>query len=195
MDKYTTTIMEMIENNVVIFDFDYPFYNEDIKPNFEQLFIDYFYFDEIGVETVSRFKHLLKNKLNLIMPYWNKIFLSSELEMRILDNYSVTETFEKTTTNDNTGNNTNTNRNLYKDAPKTKVDIDNLDIVNSITKDIGNSTSINNDNGTENWTRTMNGNVGVQTDSEAVVVYWKGLRKVIQEIFEKELSQLFMGVY
>ena len=29
------------------------------------------------------------------MPYWNKIFLADELEQRILDNYDVTETYEK----------------------------------------------------------------------------------------------------
>ena len=94
MEKTTLTLGEIIENNVDIFDFDYPFYNEERRKQFEQHFIDHFYFDEIGQETVARFKQRLNIKFNLIMPYWNKIFLADELEQRILDNYSVIETYE-----------------------------------------------------------------------------------------------------
>ena len=71
---YTLSIGEIIENNVNIFDFDYPIFREEYREQFEENFIDFFYYDEIGVETVAKFKHRLKNKLNLIMPYYNKIF-------------------------------------------------------------------------------------------------------------------------
>ena len=40
----------------------------------------------------------------------------------------------------------------------------------------------------------MTGNIGVQTDADAIVKYWTSLRKVEQEIFD-ELECLFMGVY
>lgn len=210
MEKYTITLGEIIENNVNIFDFDYPFYNEEYRPTFERHFIEYFYFDEIGQETVARFKHRLKIKLNLIMPYWNKIFLADELEQRILDNYDVTETFTKEVIDNTkqscngniTSQNESINKNLESDTPITKIDFEQVDYFSNITKDINdssnNTTSSNTNNientNSENWTRKINGNYGVQTDANAIVQYWDSLRKIEQEIFN-ELNCLFMEVY
>lgn len=206
----TMTLGELIENNVNIFDFDYPFYNEERRKQFEQHFIEHFYFDEIGQETVARFKHRLKIKLNLIMPYWNKIFLADELEQRILDNYDVTETYEKevidNTTQTSNGTvsstNENTSKNLESDTPVTKTDLDNIDYFSNITKDIGSSTNDTTSNNTnnvqntnkENWTRKIQGNYGVQTDANAIVQYWESLRMIELEIFN-QLNVLFMEVY
>lgn len=210
MEKYTMTLGEIIENDVNIFDFDYPFYNEERRKQFEQHFIEHFYFDEIGQETVARFKHRLKIKLNLIMPYWNKIFLADELEQRILDNYDVTETYEKevidNTTQSSNGTvsttNENTSKNLESETPVTKTDLDNIDYFSNITKDIvngKNDTTSNNTNNVqntnkENWTRKIQGNYGVQTDANAIVQYWESLRMIELEIFNK-LNVLFMEVY
>ena len=194
MEKTTLTLGEIIENNVDIFDFDYPFYNEERRKQFEEHFIEHFYFDEIGQETVARFKQRLKIKLNLIMPYWNKIFLADELEQRILDNYSVTETYSRDITNNTNATNEIINRNLESDTPTTKVDFEQVDYFSNITKDIGNNSSNISNNSSENWTRTMVGNIGVQTDADAIVKYWKSLRQIEIEIF-KQCDDLFMGVY
>ena len=210
MAVYTITLGEIVENDIEIFDFDYPFYNEERRSQFEQHFIEHFYFDEIGQETVARFKQRLKIKLNLIMPYWNKIFLADELEQRILDNYSVTETYESSienTSNAENENNINTsnesvNKNLESDTPVTKTDFEQVDYFSNIVKDIGSGISntsasniINaNNNRTENWTRKMEGNIGVQTDADAIIKYWQSLRQIEIEIF-KQCDDLFMGVY
>ena len=190
----TMTLGELIENNINIFDFDYPFYNEERRKQFEQHFIEHFYFDEIGQETVARFKHRLKIKLNLIMPYWNKIFLADELEQRILDNYDVTETYTRDVTNNTNATNENVNRNLASETPITKVDFEKVDFFSSIVKDIGNNTSKVNGDSKENWTRKMQGNIGVQTDADAIIKYWQSLRQIEIEIFS-QCDDLFMGVY
>lgn len=195
MANWSMTIEQIIKEGVDIFDFDFPVYKEEFRETFKQLFIDYFLFEEIGSLPVSRFKHNLKVKLNLIMPVWNKIYMTQDLEQRILDNYDVSEHYEKTSNNTDIGNTTSINKNLYKDAPKTKIDIDKIDIVNSITKDDGTITSNNKNDAYETWTRTMTGNIGIQTDANAITQYWTSLRKVTEELFEKELSELFMGVY
>lgn len=194
MEKTTITLGEIIENNVDIFDFDYPFYNEERRKQFEQHFIEHFYYDEIGQETVARFKQRLKIKLNLIMPYWNKIFLADELEQRILDNYSVTETYTRDITNNTNATNEIINKNLESDTPTTKVDFEQVDYFSNITKDIGNNSSNINNNSSENWTRKMEGNIGVQTDADAIIKYWQSLRQIEIEIFN-QCDDLFMGVY
>ena len=194
MEKVTVTLGEIIENNVNIFDFEYPFYNEEYRKTFEQHFIDHFYFDEIGQETVARFKHRLRIKFNLIMPYWNKIFLADALEQRILDNYDVTETYTRDVINNTNATNENVNKNLASDTPTTKVDFEQVDFFTSIVKDIANNTSRVNGDSKENWTRKMQGNIGVQTDADAIIKYWQSLRQIEIEIF-KQCDDLFMGVY
>lgn len=210
MEMTTWTLGKMVEDGQEIFDFDYPFYSEERRKQFEQHFIEHFYFDEIGQETPARFKHRLKIKLNLIMPYWNKIFLADDLEQRILDNYSVTETYTSNIENSSSAINENSvntsnesvNKNLESETPVTKVDFDQVDYFSNIVKDIGsgksNTTASNtnnvNDNRRESWTRKMDGNIGVQTDADAIIKYWQSLRQIEIEIFE-QCNSLFMGVY
>jgi len=195
LNNYTITLGEIVENNVEIFDFDYPFYNEERRKQFEEHFIEHFYFDEIGQETVARFKQRLKIKLNLIMPYWNKIFLADELEQRILDNYDVTETYTRSVENNTSVNSNSTNKNLASDTPVTRTDLNsNNDFYSSIIKDIGEGSSQAEGESSENWTRRMTGNIGVQTDADAIIKYWKSLRQIELEIF-KQCSDLFMEVY
>ena len=191
---YTVTLNEMIKNNVTIFDFDYPIFREEYRETFEQHFIDYFLDEEIAHETVAQFKLRLKSKLNLIMPYYNKIFMTQEIEQRILDNYDVTETYDRRVVSDSVNSVTSTSKNLYKDAPKTKIDIDKFDTVTNLTKNEGITSADGFSSNTEKWERRMTGNIGVQTDSDAIVKYWSSLRKVEQEIFD-ESECLFMGVY
>ena len=191
---YTVTLNQMIENNVTIFDFDYPIFREEYRETFEQHSIDYFLDEEIAHETVAQFKLRLKSKLNLIMPYYNKIFLTQEMEQRILDNYDVTETYNRNVVSDSVNSVTSTTKNLYKDAPKTKIDIEKFDTVTNLTKNEGTTSADGFSSNTEKWERRMTGNIGVQTDADAIVKYWTSLRKVEQEIFD-ELECLFMGVY
>jgi hypothetical protein len=184
----------IIENGIDIFDFDFPLFDETYRETFKQKFINHFYFREIGCETVGRFKFYLKEQLNLIMPVFNKMYMSQGLEQRILDNYDVTETYTRTTTGNTTANNTNENLSLYSDTPKKRIDIDTNDFVTNINKD--NTTIKNNitDNGTEQYTLTKTGNIGVQYDSQAVTAYENSLRNIDLEIFN-QLEILFMGVF
>lgn len=207
MANYTMTLQEIMEMGIEIFDFNYPFYKDDMKPIFEQLFIDYFITEEIAHETVTLFKHRLKTKLNLILPYYNKLYMTQDLEQRILDNYDVTEEITRIINGDVIreikGNNINknVNKNLYKDAPKTKIDIDKFDVVTNLSKDEGENTSTNNTtekgntSNIEKYTRHTTGNIGVQTDADAIVKYWESIRNITMEIFDNELSTLFMGIF
>lgn len=194
MDMHTTTLGEMVENNVDIFDFDYPFYDEEKRNNFEKDFIEHFYFDEIGQETIARFKQRLKIKLNLIMPYWNKILEVDSLKQRILDNYDVTETYTRDIENNSNMKSDSTNKNLFSDTPITRTDLEQVDYYTNIGKNFSNGNTEGNSNAHETWRRTMKGNIGVQTDADSVVKYWKSLRKIEEEIF-KECDSLFMGVF
>lgn len=194
MANYTIELRTILENNVNIFDFNYPIFDESYRAKFEENFINHFYYREIGFETISRFKHHLKTELNLLMPYYNKLYMSQGLEQRILDNYDVTETFERNVTGSKTGVNENSNKQLFSDTGRKRVDINDIDYVSTINKETNNTTSNVNDENNERWSRTMKGNIGVQTDADAIMKYENSLKNVDLLLFE-ELEKLFMQIF
>lgn len=202
MAQYTLTIKQLLENNVELFDFDYPIFDEEYRKVLEEKIINHYYFREIGQETVGRFKFFLREKMNLIMPHYNKYYKAQNLEQRILDNYDVTEIYERTLSSSNLVSSNSTNKdkniNLFSDTPMGKIDIDKNDYVSNMSKlevsgENENLTNTTGDN-KEQWKRTMHGNIGVQTDGEAVMVYINSLINVDLLVLN-ELNELFMGIY
>lgn len=101
MAKYTIELRTIIENGINIFDFPYDFYNNDKKADFERDFIRHFYFREIGVETIDKFKFYLEDKMNVVFPYYNKLMQASEVEYDLLDHYRLEEVIEREIDNKN----------------------------------------------------------------------------------------------
>lgn len=104
MANYTMEIREMMNQPLIkgVFTFDYDFYSDNIqdKEAFEKLFIDYFYFREIGFETPERFKLKLQAKLNVIMPYYRQLAMTEWDKVRnveqMMTSKNLTETTEHT---------------------------------------------------------------------------------------------------
>lgn len=199
MAKYTLEVRELIENGVDIFsNMQFPIFDESYRQILQDKITNHFYFREIGVETPGRFLFNLKARLNEIMPYYNKLYETTLLEQRILDNYDVTETFTRSTTNGGTVASTESrdNKELHSDTPQGRLSLDSGEYVSDITENSGggSSTTESSQDGSETWTRTMKGNIGVQTDADAVEKYRNSLLNVDLLIIN-ELNDLFMGVY
>ena len=144
MSKYTIEVYSLLQDkNFKMFDFDYDFYtdNQVIKSNFENKFLDTYMFHELGQETVIRFKHFLKTKLNNIAPYYKQLY-ETELRCQDIDfmlNKDLTETFERTNTSDKTSQ---TDNNMKTDL--TNKDVSTLDNTNNTTlsnRDISQTTN------------------------------------------------------
>jgi hypothetical protein len=99
MAKYTAELRELVKSGVNIFNFNYDFYDTSKKADFEQKFIDHFYFREIGQETAPRFIHYLKCKCHEVLPYYNELLRTTLLQYEILNNYDITETLTKSNSN------------------------------------------------------------------------------------------------
>lgn len=92
MAKYSLEL-RVLENN--LFDFDYPYYEEEAKCYFEEKFIEHYKFYEIGMVPVARFKQQLRAYLLRVMPYYQQLY---EIELRCKDidfmlNKDLKETF------------------------------------------------------------------------------------------------------
>lgn len=103
MAKYTIELGELKESGVKIFNFDYEFYDETKKPDFEEMFVNHFYFREIGQETVLRFQHYLKCMCKERLPYYNALLKLNLLQYDPLKPYNLTEELTKTTSDTKTG--------------------------------------------------------------------------------------------
>ena len=179
MANYTMEIRELMNEPLIngVFTFDYPFYSDNPldKEEFENLFIDYFYFREIGFETPDRFKMKLKAKLEVIMPYyrqlamteWNKV-KTAELMMNS-KNLTETTTHEQTITgnSDLTQNNTSSlNQSSEATTSQTMNDnskVSNLsDGVSSASLETGYLTGVTQ---TDNATSQSNSSTGQQSSS------------------------------
>lgn len=125
MSLYTMELRTLVNDPFCpIFDFDYPFYTDDpkAKEEFENLFINHFYYHEIGCETFTRWKHMLKSRLMLKMPYYQQLYqtewnrLKSAELMLTAKNLTETTTHEYTQTGEITGSSETTATNNISDT-------------------------------------------------------------------------------
>ena len=110
MANYTMEIRQMIDNPLIdLFTFDYDFYSDNPKDKeeFEKLFVQWYYFREIGFETPERFKIKLQAKLNMIMPYYRQLVLTEWDKVRTVEQMMTSKNLKETSTHEQsiTGNN------------------------------------------------------------------------------------------
>lgn len=134
MSKYTTEVRFICEtyaglsesegytniDNIIstatplVFDFDFPIFDESYRTALEKKILLHYYTREIGYETVSRWKLALRNKLNEIMPKYNKLYESELIKFNPLYTHDMytkrdnTKTEDIDTTDDNTTSDSNT---------------------------------------------------------------------------------------
>lgn len=129
MSKYTTELRFICENlagldeskgyndvntiieeaRPLIFDFDYPIFDNTYKPILERKILKHFYVREIGEETYGLFKLRLDSKLNDIMPYYNKLYNSELIEFDPMKDTDVSTSGDKSRKTEETGSSTGTN--------------------------------------------------------------------------------------
>ena len=110
MANFTLEIRQMIDNPLIgLFTFDYDFYSDNPKDKeeFEKLFIQWYYFREIGFETPERFKKKLQAKLNIIMPYYRQLALTEWDKVRTTEQMMTSKNLKETSTHEQTINGNN----------------------------------------------------------------------------------------
>lgn len=220
MSKYSIELRTLVSDPLFdLFDFEYTFYTDDfnVRKTFEQKFIDHFYFDEIGSETVARFKWMLKSKLNVIMPYYRQLY-ETELkakDINFLLNKDLREEYERTLSSDSdekidtnatTSNNTNSTANSKVSNIDNGVSAVNLNPGNltGVSQDTNQTTNAFNSNNnvkrntqgeiTERTVTTSQGNIGI-TSSAELLKKWREVLINIDQMILNECKDLFMLVY
>lgn len=198
MARYTTQVRSIVESGVDLFDFDYPIFDPSYKPVLEQKIIDFYYFREIGFETVAQFKHFLKSKLNIILPFYNDRYLALQM-FKTYDPYNnknITTTEKRTVDGESLGSSEGsaTSRDVFSDTPQAK--LEGLDYATNLSDGEASSTSsgTNNFSTTDEYVQTITGFDGMKYASEVYL----GVIQTIENLdllIINELNELFMSVY
>lgn len=209
MAKYTIELNTLLKDEKFnVFDFDYDFYSEEGKPNFEQLFKDYYRFHEIGFETVERFQHNLKSRLNLIMPYYKQLYQTelASKDINFLLNKDLKETFIRDIEGNDTSNNVSStvaksdsiSKESYLDNGNADLSLtDGLTGISSNgstgdTQSKSDSTASN--KSTEKTELISQGNIGI-TSSAELLEKWRKTIININQLIIAECEDLFMRIY
>ena len=210
MSSYTLELRH-IHQTFKVFNFDYDFYTDSdiIKSKFEEKFIDEYYFHEIGQETVARFQHRLRTRLNKIMPYYKQLY-ETELaakDINFLLNKDLTETFERVVTGESSSINDLTvsdqgetnNKESNIENGNASLELENGSLTNVSKTSLNNNTNSNNtsrDNTNQNEITTLKsqGNIGI-TSSAELLEKWRSVIINIDQMIIDACDDLFMQVY
>lgn len=75
---------------------NYPIFSESHRQELNEKIVNHFRYREIGYETITQFIFALNRKMFEIMPFYNQLYESEELEISALTNYSYDEISKKT---------------------------------------------------------------------------------------------------
>ena len=208
MSKHTLEINQIVNDlDFNLFDFNYNLYDNELKSAFEKKFIDHFYFYEIGLTPIARFKKALQIKLNDIYPYFKQLY-QTELRCNDID-FMLNKDLKEQYTRELTGNSSvnqsststsnDTSLNINNDTPQNK--IDDLDqFMTSASKNTDNSTMNSSgtnsaeNNSTETYSLVSQGNIGV-TSSAELLEKWRSVLINIDQLIFEECNDLFMLIY
>ena len=114
-----TVIREAIPK---IFNFNFPFYDEDKRTEWEVRFVKHFYMREISAKTTGLFKLWLEDTLNQIMPKYNKMYLALETEFNVLQTQNVNEGFTRETNGKSSGSSRGNGLGTHSTTPQGTLD-------------------------------------------------------------------------
>lgn len=197
MSEYTVQLRWIVENGYDLGLTNYPIFDENYRVQLNNKIIKHFYFREIGFETVALFADRLRTKLDEIMPYYNQLYKSAQLEFNPL----YTHAFDKTITNIRTGESSSSGNNdtkgVYSDTPQGLLSIGDIDNeLYASNASIGNSTSDVSGTSKQNETITehSSGNTSGKSESELLLEFRKTFLNIDMQVIT-ELETLFMGIW
>lgn len=193
----------------------YPLFNEEYRDTLGEKILYHFYTREIGFETAFLFLQKINEKMNLIMPYYNKLYESELLKFNPLEDANETieheEHYESTDRSDRKDSSSTTvqsdtnNVQKYSDTPQgsianlqqdrylTNATIDSSD-VNQVTGVISSSGADSQGKNDGKYTTKRSGKSGSNTFSAMLKEYRETFLNIDQMIMA-ELEPLFMQLW
>lgn len=191
--RVTEELRNIVNNGAKLFDFDYPIWDEKHRPELESKIINHYACRQIGFETFGRFKHELMCRMQEIMPYYVKLYATTQYDYNPIENYSMVEQGTDDITSSSKATNKHNSENRFSDTPMGK--IENLDThLTEATKDSSEGESNESGNSKQEHHFTRKGNIGVTTTQQMIEQERKLIIDLDRMIID-ELKDLFLQVY
>lgn len=204
LKESSSDVNDIIQNAIPkIFDFSFPIFDESYRNVLCTKILKHYYTREIGLETYGLWKLKLDTKLNEIMPYYNKMYESVNLEYNPLYNVDMETTHSRTSDDDITRNTVTTghvetdSENKFLDTPQGGLDgiLDSDYLTNATLDNASEDTNATanetvNSTTTEEYTTRVTGKASGENYSRMIMEYRNALINVDMMIIE-ELKDLF----
>ena len=179
----------------IIFNFDWPIFDEAYRLGLEEKILRHYYTREIGEETVGLWKLRLEDRLNLVMPKYNQLYESAKLEFNPF--YDVDYTRQGTNSGEGTSSGTtnSTGNNMHSDTPQNGLEsvlsgeyLTDADVSN------GESSSSSQNSNSGEFQESIKGKMPGTSYSRLLKEYRQTFLNIDRMVID-ELNDLFMGVW
>lgn len=202
MSSYTVELRQLIQNGYDIGLKDYPIFDESYRESLNNKIIMHYWMREIGAETAGLFKLYLNRTMNEIMPYYNQLYKSAQLDFDPLNSYNYTETNIELESVESDGTRTDTadGKSLYSDTPQGLLDngaiADEKYLTSATLNDSSASSTANNlQKRDRNFEKKVRGNM-YHNLSELLKDYRETFLNIDMEIINNpEIQNCFMKLY
>lgn len=131
---------------------NFPIFDETYRKTLCTKILNHYYTREIGAETASLWKFWLNQKMNEIMPYYNKLYLTEQIKFDPLHEIDVTRVISEKRDFGKNGDETTNTTNTHN----TKGTTSNIEQVESLNNSSAETTSTNSNEITNKNTTTSN---------------------------------------
>lgn len=186
---------------------EYPEFKPGYRAVLNKLITDHYHNREIGMETIAMFRHAVKRRMNEVMPYYNSLYKTQEIEfdpLSTIDIRTLTNGTSNTDANTNAEStsemaNTGGSRAVQSNTPQVRLSGDG-DYASNAADTISDSTAtgsgtetqhVTSNESSENESRTT-GYQGVP--SSLIMEYRRSLMNIDLLVID-ELADMFMGVW
>lgn len=202
MSSYTVELRQLIQNGYDIGLKDYPIFDESYRETLNNKIIMHYWMREIGAETAGLFKLYLNRTMGEIMPYYNQLYKSTQIDFDPLNAYNYSETNMELENVESDGTRTDTadGKSLYSDTPQGLLDngaiADEKYLTSATLNDSSASSTANNlQKRDRNFEKKVRGNM-YHNLSELLKDYRETFLNIDMEIINNpELQNCFMKLY
>lgn len=215
MAKYTTELRTIYKVGGQGFELpalqSYPIWNEDYRVVLNDHFKRHFWYREIGAETPTLFNHYLTMTLNEIMPYYNQLFKSAEIEISDpLTNYDLWRKRDQTTkakdvtTGTTKSDSASKSKSVSNSPPNGLIELSDIEgylyatdatLADASSDSNATSTGESTNDAVMDYLEHIAGSSNI-SKAELLMKYRESFINPLRDfLHDRELNQCFMGVY
>lgn len=173
----------------LVFDFDFPIFDENYRTVLEKKILKHYYTREIAFETVGLWKLKLDTRLNEIMPYYNKLYDTTVYQFNPLYDTDYRREGEGSKIDRNSGTDTSTK--TYNTTEERQIEDDksksNTGSGSGSTTESGNSS--NTDHTTDLYSDTPQGAIITTSQTPSATIQYMTNARTIDETHGKNYSK------